>query len=72
MSSNPATIQRPLTRDETGTLFGQTMGLVALLFAFGFLVGAGVAPSVPYYARSDPPPGPHHPLRRTVRRLTVS
>jgi modulator of FtsH protease len=27
---------------------------VGLLFAFGFLIGAGVAPSVVYYARSDP------------------
>ncbi len=102
MSSSAAAVQRPLTRDETGTLFGQTMGLVALtagvfavgcyvardvgpgwcwvffvasiialvgvaaatrrseqlaiglLFAFGFLIGAGAAPSVAYYARSDP------------------
>jgi modulator of FtsH protease len=102
MTSSAAAIQRPLTRDQTGTLFGQTMGLVALtagvfavgcyaardvgpgwswfffvasvlvllgiaaatrrseqlavglLFAFGFLIGAGVAPSVVYYARSDP------------------
>jgi hypothetical protein len=54
MSSNAAAIQRRLTRDETGTLFGQTMGFVALLFAFGFLIGAGGAPSVAYCARSDP------------------
>jgi FtsH-binding integral membrane protein len=102
MSSNAFASSRPLTRDESGTLFGQTMGFVAftagafavgcyvardvgpgwgwfffiasfiallgtaaaterserlavgVLLVFGFLVGAGVAPTVAYYARSDP------------------
>jgi FtsH-binding integral membrane protein len=95
-------VQPPLTRDETGTLFGQTMGLVAatagtftlgaylardvspgwgwfflfasfgvltgmlatvqrsqqwsvgLLLGYGFLLGAAVAPTLGYYASSDP------------------
>ena len=102
MSSNTELLQRPLTRDESGTLFSQTMGLVALtaavfalgayvardvspgwgwvffiaafaaliglapasqrsdqlavglLFGFGFLIGAAVAPTVAYYASADP------------------
>jgi FtsH-binding integral membrane protein len=101
MSSNTAIAQRPLTRDESGTLFSQTMGLVAvtaavfalgayvardvspgwgwffflasfaaligvcaaaqrsdqlavgLLFSFGFLIGAAVAPTLAYYAGAD-------------------
>jgi FtsH-binding integral membrane protein len=102
MSSNSAVTERPLTRDESSTLFSQTMGLVAvtaatftlgaylarhvtpgwgwlflvagfaallgmypavqrsaqlsvgLLLAFGFLIGASVAPTVAYYASADP------------------
>jgi len=101
-ASTTAAPSAPLTRDEAGTLFGQTMGLVAvtagffalgaylgrdlsggwaiaayaasfvallainvaagrseqlaigLLFAFGVLLGLGVAPSVGYYASADP------------------
>jgi modulator of FtsH protease len=93
---------QPLTREESGTLFGQTMGLVALtaglfalgayigrdvsngwafvafllgfgvligmnvavkrserlaitlLFAFGVLMGVGVAPTLAYYADTNP------------------
>ena len=102
MESSIAALQRPLTRDETGTLLGQTMGLVAvtaaffavgaylgrdlsygwgwvffiagfgclfglnvaaqrseqmavtLLFAFGVLIGLAVAPTISYYASTDP------------------
>ena len=102
MSSNASAFPRPLTRDESGALFGQTMGLVAvtagvfalgayaardarpgwswfffiasfiallgisaairrseqlavgLLFSFGFLIGAAVAPTIAYYANADP------------------
>ena len=102
MASNAASVGRPLTRDESSTLFAQTMGLVALtagafalgtyvarnvapmwgwifliaaiaalfgmsfvaqrsqqgavglLLAFGFLIGAGVAPTIVYYASADP------------------
>jgi FtsH-binding integral membrane protein len=102
MTSTTAAPSAPLTRDEAGTLLGQTMGLVAvtaglfalgaylgrdlsggwaiaayvasfvallainvaasrseqlavgLLFAFGVLLGLGVAPTVGYYASSDP------------------
>jgi hypothetical protein len=52
MSSDPLPLRAPMTRDQTGTLFGQTMGLVAvttglfavgaylgLLFGFGVLIG---------------------------------
>jgi hypothetical protein len=40
--SSTTTAPAPLTRDETGSLFGQTMGLVALtagLFAVGAYIG---------------------------------
>jgi uncharacterized protein len=101
-SGGAASYQPSATRDETGTLFGQTMGLVAitaglfslgaylgrnlssgagllwfiaaficllginfavkqseqlaivLLFAFGVLIGLAVAPTVAYYASTDP------------------
>jgi modulator of FtsH protease len=97
-----ATVQPPLTRDETGTLVGQTFGLVAataglfalgaylgrdisegwglvlflpalaclialnfaaqrseglaigLLFAFGALMGFATAPTIAYYATTNP------------------
>jgi modulator of FtsH protease len=42
MDSTGAVLQPPLTRDESGTLLGQTMGLVAVtagLFAVGAYVG---------------------------------
>jgi modulator of FtsH protease len=42
MSMNSATAPAPLTRDETGSLFGQTMGLVAVtaaVFALGAYIG---------------------------------
>jgi FtsH-binding integral membrane protein len=102
MTSTTAAPSAPLSRDEAGTLLGQTMGLVAvtagffalgayvgrdlsggwaiasyvasfvallainvaasrseqlaigLLFAFGVLLGLGVAPTVGYYASADP------------------
>jgi FtsH-binding integral membrane protein len=102
MESNTAVVQPTLTRDETGTLLGQTMGLVAataglfalgayvgrdlsygwgfvlfiaafgcliglnvaaqrseaaaitLLFAFGVLMGLATAPTLSYYASTDP------------------
>jgi modulator of FtsH protease len=102
MESSPAVAQPSLTRDEAGTLLGQTMGLVAataglfalgaylgrdlsygwglvfyiasfacliglnvaaqrsegaaisLLFAFGVLIGLGTAPTVAYYASTNP------------------
>jgi FtsH-binding integral membrane protein len=102
MTSTTAAPSAPLSRDEAGTLLGQTMGLVAitagfftlgayagrdlsggwaiasyvasfvallainvaasrseqlaigLLFAFGVLLGLGVAPTVSYYASADP------------------
>jgi FtsH-binding integral membrane protein len=101
-SGGAASYQPSATRDETGTLFGQTMGLVAvtaglfslgaylgrnlssgagllwfiaafvcligmnfaikqseqlaivLLFGFGVLIGLAVAPTVAYYASTDP------------------
>jgi modulator of FtsH protease len=101
-SGGTASYQPSATRDETGTLFGQTMGLVAitaglfslgaylgrnlssgtgilwfiaafacllgmnfaikqseqlaivLLFGFGVLIGLAVAPTVAYYASTDP------------------
>jgi FtsH-binding integral membrane protein len=102
MESSTAAIQPSLTREETGTLLGQTMGLVAvtcglfalgaylgrdlsygwglvfyivsfgcliglnivaqrseqgaiaLLFGFGVLIGLGTAPTIAYYASTDP------------------
>ena len=102
MESSTASTQPTLTRDETGTLFGQTMGLVAvtaglfalgaylgrdlsygwgivlyiasfgcligiqlavqrsermaitLLFAFGVLIGLATAPTIAYYASTNP------------------
>jgi FtsH-binding integral membrane protein len=42
MASSSAVSYRPLTRDESATLFGQTMGLVALT-TVSFAVGAYVA-----------------------------
>lgn len=102
MSSTETALRAPLTRDETGTLLGQTMGLVAvtaalfalgaylgrdlsygwgwlffilafvtllgvnvavarseqlaigLLFGFGVLIGLAVAPTIAYYASTDP------------------
>jgi modulator of FtsH protease len=102
MESSTAVTQPSLTRDETGTLFGQTMGLVAvtaglfalggylgrdlsygwgivlyiasfgcliglnfaaqrsermavtLLFGFGVLIGLATAPTIAYYASTDP------------------
>ena len=42
MSSNAVPLGRPMTRDEAGTLLGQTMGLVAVtagLFAVGAYLG---------------------------------
>jgi FtsH-binding integral membrane protein len=42
MSSNSVPLQSPMTRDEAGTLLGQTMGLVAVtagLFAVGAYLG---------------------------------
>jgi modulator of FtsH protease len=101
-SGGTTSYQPSATRDETGTLFGQTMGLVAitaglfslgaylgrnlssgtgilwfiaafvcllgmnfavkqseqlaivLLFGFGVLIGLAVAPTVAYYASTDP------------------
>jgi FtsH-binding integral membrane protein len=102
MESSTAAVQPSLTREETGTLLGQTMGLVAvtcglfalgaylgrdlsygwglalyiasfgclvglnvvarrsergaitLLFAFGVLIGLATAPTIAYYASTDP------------------
>jgi FtsH-binding integral membrane protein len=102
VSATSPSVSAPLTRDQTGTLLGQTMGLVALtagcfalgaylgrnlsggwaigayiasfvvllamngaakrseqlaitlLFAFGLLIGLGVAPTISYYMGSDP------------------
>jgi FtsH-binding integral membrane protein len=102
MSANTAIVGRPLTHDESATLFSQTMALVAvttaafavgayaarnvstgciwfffiaafvtlfavsaaskrseqaaigLLLVFGLLIGAAVAPTISYYASSDP------------------
>jgi FtsH-binding integral membrane protein len=102
MDSSTAAIQQPITRDESWTLLGQTMGLVAvttgffavgaylgrdlaygwgwaffiaafacllglnaaaqrseqaaiaLLFAFGVLMGLATAPTISYYASTDP------------------
>jgi FtsH-binding integral membrane protein len=101
-STVDAVAQPPLTRDQTGTLVGQTLGLVALtagffalgaylgrnmsygwgwaffiaafacliamnvtaqrseqltvtlLFAFGVLIGLATAPTISYYASTDP------------------
>jgi modulator of FtsH protease len=102
MESSTATVQPVLTRDEAGTLLGQTMGLVAvtaglfalgaylgrdlsygwglalyiasfvclialnvvaqrseqlaigLLFGFGLVIGLATAPTIAYYASTDP------------------
>src|SRR6478672_9429466 len=102
MDSSSAVLRPPLTRDESGTLLGQTMGLVAvtaglfalgaylgrdvsyhwgwlffiaafavlfamnfaaqrseglavtLLFGFGVLMGLAVAPTIDYYASTNP------------------
>jgi modulator of FtsH protease len=102
MDSNTSVLQQPLTRDESGTLLGQTMGLVAvtaglfalgaylgrdlsygwgfvlfiasfgallgmnaavqrserlaigLLFGFGVLIGLATAPTLAYYASTEP------------------
>ena len=102
MESSTTAVQPSLTREETGTLLGQTMGLVAvtcglfalgaylgrdlsygwglvfyivsfgcliglnvvaqrseqaaiaLLFGFGVLVGLGTAPTIAYYASTNP------------------
>jgi modulator of FtsH protease len=102
MDSTGAVLQPPLTRDESGTLLGQTMGLVAVtaalfalgaylgrdlsygwgwvlfiaafglligmnfaaqrseglaitvLFAFGVLIGLATAPTISYYASTEP------------------
>src|SRR5919198_2109841 len=46
MVSDSTAIHPPLTRDETGTLLGQTMGLIAVtagLFALGAYLGRNVA-----------------------------
>ena len=102
MEANVAAIQQPLTHDESGTLLGQTMGLVAatagffalgaflgrdmsymwgwiffiaafglligmnaaakrseslavtMLFGFGVLLGLATAPTISYYASTNP------------------
>ena len=102
MDSSSTVLREPLTRDQSGTLFGQTMGLVAvtagcfalgaylgrdvsygwglvsfiaafgvllalnaaaqrseglavtLLFGFGVLMGVGLAPTLAYYADTNP------------------
>jgi uncharacterized protein len=102
MESNTSVLQQPLSRDESGTLLGQTMGLVAvtaglfalgaylgrdlsygwgfvlfiasfgallgmnaavqrserlaigLLFGFGVLIGLATAPTLAYYASTEP------------------
>ena len=102
MTSESTALRLPLTRDQTGTLLGQTMGLVAvtaalfalgaylgrdvayqwgwlfligsfllligvnvaaqrseqtaitLLFGFGLLIGLATAPTISYYASTDP------------------
>ena len=46
MSSNAVPLGRPMTRDQAGTLLGQTMGLVAVttgLFAVGAYLGRNLA-----------------------------
>jgi FtsH-binding integral membrane protein len=46
MSSDAFPLRAPMTRDQTGTLFGQTMGLVAVttgLFAVGAYLGRDLA-----------------------------
>src|SRR5262245_6469230 len=46
MESTSAVLRPPLTRDETGSLLGQTMGLVAAttgLFALGAYLGRDVS-----------------------------
>jgi FtsH-binding integral membrane protein len=102
MDPSSTVLREPLTRDQSGTLFGQTMGLVAvtagcfalgaylgrdvsygwglvsfiaafgvllalnaaaqrseglavtLLFGFGVLMGVGLAPTLAYYADTNP------------------
>jgi FtsH-binding integral membrane protein len=46
MESSSAVLRPPMTRDETGTLLGQTMGLVAVtagLFALGAYLGRDIS-----------------------------
>jgi FtsH-binding integral membrane protein len=46
MEANSAVLRPPMTRDETGTLLGQTMGLVAVtagLFALGAYLGRDIS-----------------------------
>jgi uncharacterized protein len=46
MSSDSVPLRRPIARDVAGTLFGQTMGLVAVatgLFAVGAYLGRNLA-----------------------------
>jgi FtsH-binding integral membrane protein len=47
MESSTAAVRPPLTRDETGTLLGQAMGLVAVTTAF-FAVGAYLGRDLSY------------------------
>jgi len=47
MDSSTAVIQPPITRDESGTLLGQTMGLVAVTTGF-FAVGAYLGRDLAY------------------------
>jgi len=47
MKSSTAVVRPPLTRDETGTLLGHTMGLVAVTAAF-FAVGAYLGRDLSY------------------------
>ena len=47
MESNSAVLRPPLTRDETGTLLGQTMGLVAVTTGF-FALGAYLGRDISY------------------------
>jgi hypothetical protein len=47
MESSTAAVRPPLTRDETGTLLGQTMGLVAVTTAF-FALGAYLGRDLAY------------------------
>ena len=65
--ASPHTEAAPISRDETGRLFGQTMGLVALtaaLFALGAYLGRNMPAA--YAARHAPAaqrPGRHSLLR---------
>src|SRR5690242_19958602 len=47
MDSSTAAIQPPITRDESGTLLGQTMGFVAVTTGF-FAVGAYLGRDLAY------------------------